>query len=428
MTSAPRQRTIGQSVSLEGYGLHTGLPVSTTLRPAEEGTGIRFRRSDLEGAPVIPGLVEHVSGVEWETVLGTGDAVARTVEHLLAAVAATPIDNLVVDMDGPEPPALDGSAARWCEILRGAGVCEQEADAVCFSLSEPIHVESGASVYTVSPHPRYRVSAEIEFESAAIGRQFSSVDVTRESFESEVAAARTFGLERWKTGLQERGLALGASLENTIVVTDQGLAPGVELRYPDEFVRHKIIDLIGDLALVGARLQCHVTAVRPGHRGNIEVARRLRARLKEREGAVLDINQILEYLPHRYPFLLVDRILEFEAGVRILGLKNVTINEPFFEGHFPGHPIMPGVLIVEAMAQCGGLLLMTEFENPDEKVVYFMSLDDVKFRRPVIPGDQLRFEVEMVQLRGRVCRMRGVARVGDQIVTEATMMAQVMDR
>ena len=424
------QRTIGGTVTLEGNGLHTGEPVRTTLRPAAENAGILFRRLDIDGRPEIPGLVDHVTGVEWETVLGSEDATVRTVEHLLAAIAAAAIDNIQIDVLGPEPPAFDGSSARWCEVLREVGVEDQTAPARLLAIDTPLFLKSGDSRYAVVPYPGYRISAEIDFENPAIGRQFASLQVDEPTFYSEVAAARTFGLERWQESLQSRGLALGATEDNTILVGEEGIARDAKLRYPDEFVRHKVIDLIGDLALVGARLSCHVVAERPGHRGNVEVARRLRS-LLDTKGEVerrLDIHDILAHIPHRYPFLLVDRILEFEAGERIVGLKNVTINEPFFAGHFPDHPIMPGVLIVEAMAQVGGLLLMNEFEEPRDKVVYFMSLDDVKFRRPVTPGDQLKFEVELIQLRGRVCKMRGLARVDGEPAAEATMMAQVVDR
>ncbi len=429
-SESARQRTIAGTVTLEGKGLHTGEAVRTTLLPGDEDSGIIFRRLDVDGQPEIPGLVGQVTGVEWETVLGSGDATVRTVEHLLAAIAAAPIDNIRIDMEGPEPPAFDGSSARWCEVLDDLGVDEQQANAHWLTVDSPFFLNTGDSRHAVVPHPGFRVSAEIDFENPAIGRQFTSLDVDRRTFRDEVAAARTFGLERWKEPLQSRGLALGADTENTIVLTDEGLAPNEELRYPDEFVRHKVIDVIGDLALVGARLRCHVVTERPSHRGNIEVARRLRKLLEVETagGMKFDIQEILAHIPHRYPFLLVDRILEYEAGERIVGLKNVTINEPFFAGHFPDHPIMPGVLIVEAMAQVGGLLLMNEFDEPRDKVVYFMSLDDVKFRRPVTPGDQLMFDVELVQIRGRVCKMRGVARVDGKIAAEAMMMAQVVDR
>ncbi|MFQ5677992.1 MAG: bifunctional UDP-3-O-[3-hydroxymyristoyl] N-acetylglucosamine deacetylase/3-hydroxyacyl-ACP dehydratase [Gemmatimonadota bacterium] len=426
------QRTIGQRVSTEGLGLHTGEPVRTVLLPAPVDSGLVFRRMDLDGEPRIPGDVDEVTGVEWETVLGPHEKAVRTVEHLLAAAAAARIDNMEIQLEGPEPPALDGSASGWCRLLREAGRVEQEAEATVLAVSDPIHVTSNGSRYAALPYDGYRVSAGIEFDNPVIGRQFVSIEVAEDPFCREIAPARTFGLERWREELRSRGLALGASHENTIVVTEAGLAPEAELRFPDEFVRHKIIDLIGDLALVGARIQAHIVAERPGHRGNVELARRLReaGRSYSRITAepVLDIQKILDYIPHRYPFLLVDRIVEFEAGRRIVGLKNVTINEPFFTGHFPDHPIMPGVLIVEAMAQVGGLLLMNEFDNPQDKVVYFMSLDDVKFRRPVMPGDQIVFELEMLQRRGRTCRMRGVGKVDGQPVAQATMMAMVRDR
>ncbi len=426
----PRQRTLAEPVSREGHGLHTGKSVRATLLPAEVDTGFLFRRVDLAGHPAVRATVENVTGVEWETVIGSGDEAVRTIEHLLAAVVAARIDNLEVQLDGPEPPVLDGSSARWCEALREGGCAEQDAAARVLAVQEPLRLRAGDSRYDVLPHARYRVSAEIEFDNQTIGRQFASIEVEEERFCREVAAARTFGLASWREKLHARGLALGASHENTLVVTETGVEREVPLRYPDEFVRHKVIDVIGDLALVGARLRGHVVAHRPGHRGNVALARRLRELLDRAEGTGprLGIEEILQHIPHRYPFLLVDRILEFEPGRRIVGLKNVTINEPFFTGHFPDHPIMPGVLIVEAMAQVGGLLLMNEFEDPQDKVVYFMSLDGVKFRRPVVPGDQLVFELEMVQFRGRVCKMRGIGRVDGRPVAEATMMARVVDR
>jgi len=429
-TESP-QRTLASEVSLEGAGLHTGKPVRATLKPAGPGTGIVFIRSDLEGHPSIEAVVENVAGTSWETVLGHGEARVGTIEHLLAPLTVFGIDNLEILLEGPEPPALDGSGRGWCELIQTAGVADHEgSEARVLVVREPFVITEGDSVYTVAPHDGYRMTAVIDFDHPAIGRQSVTVEVEPQTFCKQIAPARTFGLESWRDMLHARGLALGATYENTIVATDTGLAEGTRLRYPDEFVRHKVLDLVGDLSLVGARIQGHVIAERPSHRGNVAVARRLRNMLSAPgDGSpVLDINGILDYIPHRYPFLLIDRVLEFEGGKRILGLKNVTINEPFFQGHFPGHPIMPGVLIVEAMAQAGGLLLMNEFEDPKSKVVYFMSLDDVKFRRPVMPGDQLLFELRMLQLRGRTCRMQGVTRVGDEVVAEATMMARVVDK
>ena len=427
--SRPRQRSLAGSFRYEGRGLHSGEEVSVEVGPAGGDRGIRFRRMDLPGEPTISARLDRVSGVEWETVLEEGSARVRTVEHLLAALASHRVDNAEVRLEGPEPPALDGSARPWCEAIRRVGTIEQDAAARVVEVSEPLRVQEGTSSYTVLPYDGFRISAEITFEHPSIGTQFASAVADGESFCGEVAPARTFGLEEWSEPLRQRGLALGASHENTIVLTDQGLAAGTELRFPDEFVRHKIVDLVGDLALLGGRVRGHVIAERPGHRGNVALARQLADGQATQGGEpYLDIHEILEYMPHRYPFLMVDRVLSFEAGERIVGLKNVTINEPFFQGHFPDHPIMPGVLVIEAMAQAGGMLLMNEFEDPESKVVYLMSLDDVKFRRPVIPGDALIFELEMVQLRGRVCRMRGTGRVDDDVVAEATFLARVMDR
>lgn len=430
-SGVPRsQRTLGSEFTVDGPGLHTGEEARATLRPAAAGTGILFRRIDLEGSPSIPATVDSVAGTSWETVLGDGEARVGTIEHLLAPLAVYGIDNIEILLEGPEPPALDGSGREWCDHILKAGVIEQSEPARLLAVMAPFTVKEGDSTYTVAPHSGYRITASIDFDHPAIGRQSVTVDLDPETFRTQVAPARTFGLESWREMLNAKGLALGSTYENTIVATEEGLAPGTELRFPDEFVRHKILDLIGDLALTGAPVGAHVIADRPSHRGNVAVARRLRRMLSRPEDGspVLDINRILEYIPHRYPFLLIDRVLEFEGGKRILGMKNVTINEPFFQGHFPGHPIMPGVLIVEAMAQAGGLLLMNEFEDPQSKVVYFMSLDNVKFRRPVTPGDQLLFELEMVQLRGRTCRMQGVTRVDGEVVTEATMMARVVDK
>lgn len=425
------QRTLDSEVTLEGTGLHTGRPVRATLKPAEPGTGLVFRRVDLEDKPLLEATVDNVAGTSWETVLGRGEATVGTIEHLLAPLTVFGIDNLEILLEGPEPPALDGSGREWCALILEAGMRDQEGShARSVVVREPFVIREGDSTYTVAPHDGYRVTASIDFDHPAIGRQSVTVEVEPETFCSQIAPARTFGLESWREMLHARGLALGSTYDNTIVATEDGLAEGTELRFPDEFVRHKVLDLVGDLSLVGAQIRGHVVADKPSHRGNVAVARRLRNMLSRPEDGspVLDISRILEYIPHRYPFLLIDRVIEFEGGKRILGLKNVTINEPFFQGHFPEHPIMPGVLIVEAMAQAGGLLLMNEFDDPHSKVVYFMSLDNVKFRRPVTPGDQLLFELRMLQLRGRTCRMQGETRVGGEVVAEATMMARVMDK
>lgn len=423
-----KQQTIANPIAVEGYGLHTGESAIATLRPAPDNSGIRFRRIDLPGEPEIEATVDSVSRDSWETALGNEAAEIRTVEHVLAAVHALRVDNLNIDLSGPEPPALDGSARTWCTRLLESGLVEQTAEPRVLKVKDPIHIQTENARYSVLPHNQYRISGHIEFDHPLIGHQFASVQIDPDAFTEEVAGARTFGFETWKQTLNEQGFALGASHANTVVLTDDGLAADSHLRYPDEFIRHKILDIAGDLALVGARLQCHVIAERPGHRGNVEVAKQLKSQLTGESGQGLDIQEIMKILPHRYPMLLVDRVIDFEEEKRIVGIKNVTANEPFFTGHFPDHPIMPGVLIVEALAQCGGLLLMKGIANPEDVIVYFLSVDDVKFRKPVVPGDQLTLELEMIQFRSRRGKMKGVAKVDGEVVTEATILGQVMDR
>jgi UDP-3-O-[3-hydroxymyristoyl] N-acetylglucosamine deacetylase/3-hydroxyacyl-[acyl-carrier-protein] dehydratase len=337
------------------------------------------------------------------------------------------LDNLIIEIDGPEGPIADGSFQPFYAALCEAGVAEQDSDATVIALDRNVSAAGPAgATYVGMPADRLRVSAGIEFDHPLVERQFASFDVDPAGFARHVAPARTFGFLKEAEQLRARGLALGATLDNAIVLDEEGLASG-ELRFPDEFVRHKIGDVVGDLALLGARVEAHIMADRPSHAGNLALARAIRAAHAATRPAV-DIQRIMEVLPHRYPLLLVDRILEFEREKRVVGIKNVTINEPFFQGHFPGHPVMPGVLIIEAMAQCGGLLLMDSVDDPEHKVVYFMSLDNVKWRRPVRPGDQLRFELEMLHLRRQVCRMRGSATVDGNAVAEAEMMARIMDR
>jgi UDP-3-O-[3-hydroxymyristoyl] N-acetylglucosamine deacetylase/3-hydroxyacyl-[acyl-carrier-protein] dehydratase len=414
---------------LEGVGLHTGAAVELVFRPAADDAGVVFRRTDVDGCPGIPARLDHVSSTDRGTSLAIGETAVQTVEHLMAAIAALEIDNLQIDVAGPEIPILDGSFAPFFTALSAAGVQAQGTTARYLAADGPVTARaSGGASYVATAFDGLRISATIEFDHPRIRRQFGSFDVTAASFEQALAGARTFGFRREAEALQARGLARGATLENAIILDDEGVASG-ELRWPDEFVRHKIGDVIGDLALLGRRVSAHIVADRPSHAGNIELARQLAANGgRPADTPIIDTQRILQHLPHRYPMLLVDRIIEFEQGKRIVGIKNVTINEPFFQGHYPGHPVMPGVLIIEAMAQVGGLLLMDAIENPEDKVVYFMSLDNVKWRRPVTPGDQIRFELEMLQFRRHVCRMRGVGRVNGKVVAEAEMMARIVDR
>ena len=428
--SKPRQRTIAREGALRGIGLHTGAEARMRVLPGPVDGGIVFRRTDIDGAEEVSATVANVIGTDRGTTIGIGPARVHTVEHLLSAAAGAGIDNLIVEMDGPEPPAVDGSARPFLELLQDCGVEEQDGPVRYISVSDTFSVQEGDSEYVVAPAADLRISTTIDFPHPLIGQQFCSYGLDDERYAREIAPARTFGFVHEVEALRGRGLALGGSTENAVVLTETGLAEGTELRFPDEFVRHKTLDLVGDLALLGARLRAHIVAHRPSHRGNVELAREIQARADRKALArpILNIQQILQYLPHRYPFLLVDRVVEYEEGQRIVGLKNVTINEPFFVGHFPGHPIMPGVLIIEAMAQVGGLLVMDMIDNPEDKIVYFMSLDNVKWRRPVTPGDQIRFEVEIVQIRGHTAKMRGVGIVDRQVVAEADMMARVVDR
>ena len=430
MSTTPRQNTLARSGAMAGSGLHTGAAVRLRILPAPVDTGIVFRRTDLAGTPEVAAHVSNVAGTDLGTTLAQGEARVNTTEHLLAALVAREIDNAFVEVDAAELPSGDGSGRDFDRLLAECGIEEQDAPARFLALDEAFSLSKGGSEYVVAPAAEYRVSPSIDFQHPLVGRQYGSFPVEGAVFAREVLPARTFGFLRDVEAMHARGLALGGSPDNAVVLTDDGVVEGTELRWPDEFVRHKALDLVGDLALVGARLRAHVVAERPGHAGNVALAKELLARAEKKALArpILTIEQITQYLPHRYPFLLVDRVVEFEERKRIVGLKNVTINEPFFQGHFPGKPVMPGVLIIEAMAQVGGLLVLEQMENLEEKVVYFMSLDNVKWRRPVTPGDQIRFEVEVVQIRGATCRMKGIGTVDGNVVAEAEMMARVVDK
>ena len=428
--TTPEQQTIGAEATLEGVGLHTGQPARLRFQPAAPHAGVRFRRTDLAGNPEIEARLDRVAGSDRGTTLAQGEAQVHTVEHLLAAISALRVDNVTVEMDGPEVPILDGSFRPFFETLAATGLVAQGVPARTITLTTA--VTSGApgnASYTAVPAEQYRISSTIEFDHPLIRRQFASFDVDEDMFAREVSAARTFGFMNEADALRARGLAQGVTLDNAVVLNDTGIEQG-ELRWPDEFVRHKVGDIIGDLALLGGRLHAHVIADRPSHAGNLELARAIAESVRRSPAVqgIVDINRIMQHLPHRYPMLLVDRVIEYEPQKRIVGIKNVTINEPFFQGHYPGHPVMPGVLIIEAMAQVGGLLMMGSIDDIDEKVVYFMSLDAVKWRRPITPGDQIRFELELLSMRRHVCRMRGEGFVDGKLAVEAEMMARIVDR
>ncbi|MBA3853812.1 MAG: hypothetical protein C0503_05315 [Gemmatimonas sp.] len=430
------RRTIARETTVQGIGLHLGRACTLRFLPAASGAGVRFRRIDLPGHPETPAHHRVAVAAERRTQLGEGEAALHTVEHVLAAVAGLRIDDLLIEMDSAEPPIMDGSAEPFRLALVEAGVREHAGTPEVLRLRESVRIVDGESVYVAHPAEALELEVKIDFPHPLIGAQDGKWVVTDETFARELAPARTFGMLSWVEGLRAKGLIQGASTANTIVLDEQGVVE-TTLRWPDEFVRHKAMDVVGDLALAGQRVLAKITATKPSHRGTVTLLREMLAHAvtaapaaaaTSQETRVLDIEDLMKILPHRYPFLLVDRVLELEPQKRVVAIKNVTINEPFFQGHFPGHPIMPGVLIVEAMAQAGGVLLMGAVDDPESKVVYFMSIDNIKFRKPVRPGDQLRFEVDMVQLRGKVCRIAGVAKVDGAVVCEAEMAAMVRDR
>ncbi len=437
-----KQMTIAREASFAGIGLHSGKPVAMTFKPAGIDSGIRFIRTDLNGKPEIRVSVANAvqsKEISRRTVLGKDNIHVSTVEHVLAAVVGLGIDNLTIELDGPEIAEPDGSSSPFVEILKQAGLAEQDAPKRYIEVKSPVSVSSDGSELVALPYDGLRVSFTIDFAHPLIGTQYASFEITADVFEKHLAPARTFSLVADVEMLKKHGLIKGGSLKNSIVVGDNGILNEEPLRFPDEFVRHKILDLIGDLALLGAQLKGHIIALKSGHASNIQLVKRLHENFQVARKAfsgrhvrdvpsMLSIEEIQEIMPHRYPFLLVDRIVELEKGKRVVGIKNVTINEPFFAGHFPGHPIMPAVLIIEAMAQVGGVLLLSMVENPKAKLVYFMAIDKAKFRKPVFPGDQIRFELEMKKLMLSSCKMKGYAYVDGKLVAEAELLSVLMDR
>jgi UDP-3-O-[3-hydroxymyristoyl] N-acetylglucosamine deacetylase/3-hydroxyacyl-[acyl-carrier-protein] dehydratase len=431
------QKTIGREVRLSGVGLHTGCEVNVILRPAPPDTGIVFVRTDLPESPQVEARVENIGSHPRRTSLVRGAAEVQTIEHLFSVLSVLRIQNLEVQIDGPELPGLDGSALPYYEALREAGVQDQSKRGREISLKEPVAVRDGSTnLVAINASDGLTVAYTLDYQSPLLETQFFQTTINEENFAREIAPARTFVLEHEIKELQARGLGKGANCQNTLVLGREGII-GSELRYKNEFVRHKILDLIGDLYLMGGQLNACVLATRSGHQHNLQLVKLIlesTAREREVEGLLiaadrgLDIRQISKILPHRYPFLLVDRILHIDEGHSIEGIKNVTINEPFFQGHFPGHPIMPAVLIIEAMAQVGGLLLLHSIDDPHDKLLYFMGIDGARFRRPVTPGDQIRFRLTLLKLKGPISKMKGEAYVDDQLVAEAELLATVVDR
>lgn len=437
--SSDRQHTLAKSASITGTSLHTGEQVTLTLQPAPENFGFKFRRMDLEDKPFIPALVEKVQKVERATTIAEGGVNVHTVEHVISALAGMGVDNAIIEMDANEPPIVDGSSLPFVELIKSAGIVEQQAPRKVFEIREPIYQETrDGTLLTIMPDKKFRISCT---NVGPGGRftQYFSVEINPETYEREIAPARTFVYYEDIAPLMEKGLIKGGTLEAAVVVRGETLLSKQPLRFADEFVRHKILDIVGDLMLSGKRITGHVIAVRPGHGPNTEMARAIVSQYNAMRAmvpptvhipggeTVLDINEVMKILPHRYPFLLVDRIIGFEGETKCTGIKNVTINEPFFEGHFPGHPIMPGVLQLEAMAQVASIVLLKIPQNQG-KIGYFMSANNVKWRKPVLPGDTLVIETEITKLKRSIATGVGRCVVNGQVVSEAELMFSVVDR
>ncbi len=429
--SADVQNTLASSATLEGTSLHTGAKVTLTLKPAPAGHGFKFRRTDLADQPFIDADADKVQTVERATTLAEGSVKVHTVEHVLSALTGMGVDNAIIEMDANEPPIGDGSSRPFVELIKKAGLAPQDAPRKIWEIREPIHHESGdGTLITIVPCKTFRVSVTNVGPEGRFTQYFSS-EVTPELYEKEISPARTFVYYEDVKPLLEKGLIKGGSLENAVVVRGNEVMSKEALRFHNEFARHKALDLIGDLILSGKRILGHVIAVKPGHGPNSKLAATLKreyARMRSLAApfvlphgeTVLNIHDILKILPHRYPFLLVDRIIDMVGDTKCTGIKNVTINEPFFIGHFPGHPIMPGVLQLEAMAQVSSVLMLRKPENAG-KIGYFMSADSVKWRRPVLPGDTLHIEAEVIKIRGSIGQTRCRCMVGNEVASEAEL-------
>jgi UDP-3-O-[3-hydroxymyristoyl] N-acetylglucosamine deacetylase/3-hydroxyacyl-[acyl-carrier-protein] dehydratase len=439
------QQTLKQNVSYGGIGLHSGNRVNMTFLPAPASTGIRFRRTDLEGKPEIEARIENVAETNRSTTLGKGNVKVHTVEHVLSAFAGLGIDNAVVELDSNEPPIADGSAREYCRMVRTAGITVQPEKRDIYQIKAPVEVEAGETVLSIFPDDKFRITCTSADKEGRF-TQFYSVELSPENWEKELAAARTFCFYEEIEFLIKNGLIRGGSLENAVVIRDDAVLTNEPLRYPEEFVRHKILDIVGDLSLVGRPLAGHVVAVKPSHSVNCDLARQIAAQMRRpgpaqafapppaelaetgltNTGAApgaMDIQEIMRTLPHRYPILMLDRVTKIE-GNKITAIKNVSINEPYFQGHFPGHPIMPGVFQLEGIAQAAGILMLRQVDN-QEKLAYFMSAESVKWRNPVRPGDTLVIEVELTKTRGKIGKAKGVCSVNGLVVSEAEVTFMV---
>ena len=430
-----QQQTISKPVELSGRGLFLGRQTNVRFSPAPANHGLVFVRTDMGGRHV-PALIQNVAKRPRRTAVQVGDAVIEVTEHVLSAAAGLHIDNLIIEIDGPELPAMDGSAMPFVEAMRKAGITGVDAPKQFLKITEPIVLKSGDGMLCAMPSetPGLEVIYHMDYSQAkAIGRQIHDFSLQNGNYSEEIASARTFCLESEVEALPKQGLGLHLSPEQVLVIGDHGPMGGNAFRFPDEPVRHKILDIIGDLYLVGAPIQGRIIAHKSGHTLNHMLARRLvklRQHRTRREAALhkveFDVRRLSRILPHRYPMMLVDRVLEVDGDRRAVGVKNVTMNEPFFQGHYPGTPIMPGVLIVEAMAQLSGVLIGQSLQHKG-KLAVLLSLDRVKLRRPVTPGDQLILVAEAVRVRQRLAHMRCRAYVGEDLAAEAEVKFMLVD-
>ncbi|ABL64598.1 bifunctional UDP-3-O-[3-hydroxymyristoyl] N-acetylglucosamine deacetylase/3-hydroxyacyl-ACP dehydratase [Chlorobium phaeobacteroides] len=461
------QRTLQKEVSLRGTGLHTGKECRITFKPAPVNYGYRFIRSDIENSPEIPALIDNVVDVLRGTTIGINGVNVHTTEHVLAALYGLQIDNCSIEMSGPEPPVMDGSSLPFAEALLSAGIAKQDEPKNYLVIDETVEFHDTVNTVDIVALPldSFRVTVMVDYKNPALGSQHSGLFDLEKEFLKDFAPSRTFCFLSEVETLANQGIIKGGDIDNAVVIVDKsmnneelqslagkldlehdhlaigenGILNNRALRFQNEPARHKLLDLLGDIALLGMPLRAQVLAARPGHASNVEFVKQLKkyadrnklARQYQHEkkaGVIFDINAIQNILPHRYPFLLIDKIVEFKLDEKIVSIKNVTMNEPFFQGHFPGNPVMPGVLIIEAMAQTGGIMMLNGTENIQEMLVYFMGIDKARFRKPVLPGDTLVIEAVMTNKRRSVCQFDAKAYVRGELVCEASLMATVMPK
>jgi len=440
---AINQRTIRKERAIRGKSLHTGEEVSLTLKPALPNSGFLFRRTDLYGKPEIKPTFENITDLVRSTTITNGNAKVHTIEHVLSALVGCGIDNAEIELDASEPPIMDGSSRPFVSLIMEAEPIEQEAERKFIEITEPVSVTSGNRSIIALPYDGFRVTCT-SADDRGIHVQHLSIDLDAESYVAQIAPARTFTIYEEIEELLKIGKIQGGSLDSAIVIKGDKVLSKEPLRFDDEFVRHKILDIVGDFSLLGKRLKAHVIAVRPGHSLNSELVAKIietsagkngktsvgstpRKSIVLPEETELDVRRVLDVLPHRFPFVLIDRVISIDGDESLTALKNVSVNEPFFPGHFPGHPVMPGVLQLEAMAQAAGILLLRK-SSSEGKVAFFMSADKVKFRKPVVPGDQLIIVANLDKIRGnKIATAKVECKVGDQVVSSASLMFSIVD-